>query len=1220
MYDSPTSMDFDSEFSPQSIYDDRDSLNNSFGGRNRQLSTNIRYMEEEEDEINRSHNRRNNNNYNNSNSNRSVNLGGAYVENERRANAVNFERLVNEVGLHELFRNICVDILVQKPDDVFRFTVARLKDEARRRRQPRRPEGSRASSYSNRSVEGIKKSSQDAVTLSPREQRVRDKQRQGVIGSYLLLHNLVQRYRFTCDEAKIIFELLGGHVSRNKMVSLKAFAKAVGPNASYTDGRMDFSSVERLFELLLWSQPARKKSMINVCEACAVLAAVSNCTIIERMSTILYFVAPEKGCGEDRTFIEAEITDALKCFLTGTQLVASALSMRQYKVRNKSSNRIEAIYRMDAKLMNKKIKKFGIRIWNSEHRKFGRIPLQNVISQMTSGNAWGGNWPTYWHLELQSVMQTGEYGGAINNINGGNGNNIKDKNVEVKKGSDDQVIADWAFRIMTPLECRLIGAAKKRIRPLKEPLVKPVVERAQMSQEELFTRKYIARLKWIEEENRRANERAAREQEAKERKLLKLEEQLSRENEVLELQKDKLRAAERRRQEALERERVAQSESMKHKNAVASRANQLKPGISAIEDLLAQVDAWAAEKDRLVEIEEAFFAYADQNENKNRINYDQVGLALCYLGFTVDKRDVRLLLCILDADQDGHLSLKEFLGILPAKYRSGVSVRNIKVVMSFNANLNGVFTKMKKIDNVESKTKALFDKFDVDHNGDLSIDEFKTALTSLGIVLDDKELHNMMNLLDKTGDGKINVAEFGSILGETIKVDNALTIVQSKIRGDKARMQVEKKREEKKELDGAASKIQAIHRGRQTRIEAKKQEESAVAIQKTMRGKIHRKKAQNKKQQKEAEDLYKNPTEETHIAAAKIQAIQRGKADRERVQELKDQTKAQTKIAAVQRGRKARLEVEEKKEQTEAVKKIQAVQRGRQARQELEDQTKAAGKIAALHRGNVARKQVDNMQAEKDKYVPMDQKEEIGAFLLHIWNKYDADNSGGIDAEETKEMIQDITKKEVSTESCEKFLASIDTDGDMLIQQQELADFVHRGLNLSDALRQQYASRGELHAIIVEFFYGIDRERVKFREQLEKKHNEKIKMKQLKRKNSSKLPTKYDMEQAKQSEAAVKIQAVQRGKQDREKVQELKDQTEAAKKIQAIQRGKQDRAKVEELKNNSNEAKSESKSDAVVEDPIDVNDDSNKEGTNANLKTDEVRNTEEASVKVEEKE
>ncbi len=66
--------------------------------------------------------------------------------------------------------------------------------------------------------------------------------------------------------------------------------KAVCPNASYADGRLDYSSVERLFELFLWSQPARKKSMINVCEACAVLAAVSNCTIIERMSTVMYFV------------------------------------------------------------------------------------------------------------------------------------------------------------------------------------------------------------------------------------------------------------------------------------------------------------------------------------------------------------------------------------------------------------------------------------------------------------------------------------------------------------------------------------------------------------------------------------------------------------------------------------------------------------------------------------------------------------------------------------------------------------------------------------------------------------------------------------------------------------------------------------------------------------------------------------------------------------------
>ena len=94
---------------------------------------------------------------------------------------------------------------------------------------------------------------------------------------------------------------------------------------------------------------------------------------------------------------------------------------------------------------------------------------------------------------------------------------------------------------------------------------------------------------------------------------------------------------------------------------------------------------------------------------------------------------------------------------------------------------------------------------------------------------------------------------------------------------------------------------------------------------------------------------------------------------------------------------------------------------------------------------------------------------EISDFLQFIWNKYDADMSGGIDTEETRNMIVDVTGKSVSIDSCEQFLKSIDTDGDMLIQKDELADFINRGINLSDALRQQYAARGELHAIIIDF-------------------------------------------------------------------------------------------------------------------------------------------------------
>ena len=272
--------------------------------------------------------------------------------------------------------------------------------------------------------------------------------------------------------------------------------------------------------------------MINVCEACSVLAAISNCTINERLGTIMYFISPDKGCGENRAFVESEITDALKCFLTGTQLVASALSMRQYKIRNKLSNRIEAIYRMDAKLMEMQIKKFGSKIWNSEHRKFGKILLQNVVSQICSADAWGEKWPIFWHLELQNASNMNDYGsahgGTAINSSGYISSKSKEKHIEVKKGSDDQVISDWVFRIISPLECRLAGAAQKRIRPLPQPLVKPVVERAKMSQEELYTKKYLARLKWIEEERKRAAERNAREQEAVARQQMKIEEQLSR--------------------------------------------------------------------------------------------------------------------------------------------------------------------------------------------------------------------------------------------------------------------------------------------------------------------------------------------------------------------------------------------------------------------------------------------------------------------------------------------------------------------------------------------------------------------------------------------------------------------------------------------------------------------------------------------------------------------
>ena len=47
-------------------------------------------------------------------------------------------------------------------------------------------------------------------------------------------------------------------------------------------------------------------------------------------------------------------------------------------------------------------------------------------------------------------------------------------------------------------------------------------------------------------------------------------------------------------------------------------------------------------------------------------------------------------------------------------------------------------------------------------------------------------------------------------------------------------------------------------------------------------------------------------------------------------------------------------------------------------------------------------------------------------------------------------------------------------------------DFINTGIDMTESERKEYAARGKLHATIVEFFYGVDRERKNFAEQKER--------------------------------------------------------------------------------------------------------------------------------------
>eukprot|EP00943_MAST-04B_sp_MAST-4B-sp1_P003746 g3746.t1 len=188
-------------------------------------------------------------------------------------------------------------------------------------------------------------------------------------------------------------------------------------------------------------------------------------------------------------------------------------------------------------------------------------------------------------------------------------------------------------------------------------------------------------------------------------------------------------------------------------------------------------------------------------------------------------------------------------------------------------------------------------------------------------------------------------------------------------------------------------------------------------------------------------------------------------------------------------GKTAREELDQ---ETENVNKISE---GKMAREELDQETENVSKISDIYKDEKTRQDAEKLRHEKEKnmdkedlYSPMEVKEELDAFLKHIWQEYDVDNSGSIDPEETKKMIEDITGHEVSLNECKNFLLSIDTNGDMLIQREELSEYIYKGLKLSEVARENFKNRGPLQTTMVEFFDGIDRERIKFRQKLENEH------------------------------------------------------------------------------------------------------------------------------------
>ena len=323
--------------------------------------------------------------------------------------------------------------------------------------------------------------------------------------------------------------------------------------------------------------------------------------------------------------------------------------------------------------------------------------------------------------------------------------------------------------------------------------------------------------------------------------------------------------------------------------------------------------------------------------------------------------------------------------------------------------------------------------------------------------------------------------------------------------------------------------------------------------------------------------------------------------------DLEEQAAAAVKIQAVHRGKQARKELQEKREQEAAAVKIQAVHSGKQARKELEEKRRDVPEAPPAEL--VAREDpstTDPVRTAFDKFDAdgsdklergelLKVLEELGldvsdgefvAFAEALMEDYDADGNGELDFEEFKKLYAQCLESDETRKAYVEELraavgglvggalsAVVESDAAAKIQA------VHRGKQA----RKELQEKREQEAAAVKI-QAVHRGKQARKELEEKRRDvpeappaasavesdsaavESMVEELVDEVSASTEPVggadNDDLEE--QAAAAVKIQAVHRGKQARKELEEKREQEAAAVKIQAVHRGKQARKELEE--------------------------------------------------------
>ena len=505
--------------------------------------------------------------------------------------------------------------------------------------------------------------------------------------------------------------------------------------------------------------------------------------------------------------------------------------------------------------------------------------------------------------------------------------------------------------------------------------------------------------------------------------------------------------------------------------------------------------------------------------------------------------------------------------------------------------------------------RAAFDKFDADGSGKLERGELMRVFGALGLDVLDEEFVSyakaLMEDYDADENGTLDFQEFTKMYTQCLESETTRKAYAEELQGAvgglvgdavSGILEQEKQQAEYEAVDTSVAEIvDALSEEDADEADDLEEQQTAAAlkIQAVHRGKVARKEIQARKEQT--------------AAAVKIQAAHRGKQARKELHTQKEEPDDEgpeesddgeavesllVDLVDISCVSEANVETDDLETQAAAAVKIQAAHRGKQARKELSQ--RVPPQVAAPPRAQ------ETPDARPKETPPLETPSTSDPVRV-AFAKFDADGSGKLERHELMgvfcELGLDVTDGEFVSYA-KALMEDYDADENGEFDFSEFSK-MHAQCLETEATRKAYAEElqgavGGLVSGAVSAILDEEKEQTAAALKIQTVHRGKAARRELQKQkeelddeqpeesdgdavdtsvaeivnalSASEGDAEADDALETQAAAALKIQAVHRGKRARRELQTQKEQIAATVKIQAVHRGKQARKEVQETR------------------------------------------------------